>query len=424
MSETTTSVKDGDAAVSAKQNNDVVLSVKHVGKYFRLPTEQSTGLKQAFINWTKGIKGYKEQHVLHDINFDVHRGDFLGIVGRNGSGKSTLLKIISGIYVPDGGSVEVNGTLVPFIELGVGFNPELTGRENVFLNGALFGFSHEEIAAMYDDIVEFAELEEFMDQKLKNYSSGMQVRLAFSVAIKAQGDILVLDEVLAVGDEAFQRKCDDYFTKVKKDPNKTVILVTHSMDSVKKYCNKAILIKDGDIIVNGNKEDAANRYTLENLKAEAKKRDAEKKGDNGYPIGLNERCPILRAYPISSPVCKADDIFEFAVEYQFNESETHYLAIALHDLKRGGVIYDSGPIRMQNFNHDVAKFRLPLAMFNNGDYRLIVSLRIRNKASEKFATQMIAFTNDANACNFVIRDSRNYDYALINGRSLQVTQVQ
>lgn len=395
-----------------------------MGKYFRLPTEQATGLKQAFINWTKGIKGYKEQHVLHDINFDVHRGDFLGIVGRNGSGKSTLLKIISGIYVPDGGSVEVNGTLVPFIELGVGFNPELTGRENVFLNGALFGFSHEEIAAMYDDIVEFAELEEFMDQKLKNYSSGMQVRLAFSVAIKAQGDILVLDEVLAVGDEAFQRKCDDYFTKVKKDPNKTVILVTHSMDSVKKYCNKAILIKDGDIIVNGNKEDAANRYTLENLKAEAKKRDAEKKGDNGYPIGLNERCPILRAYPISSPVCKADDIFEFAVEYQFNESETHYLAIALHDLKRGGVIYDSGPIRMQNFNHDVAKFRLPLAMFNNGDYRLIVSLRIRNKASEKFATQMIAFTNDANACNFVIRDSRNYDYALINGRSLQITQVQ
>ena len=124
-------------------------------------------------------------------------GDFFGIVGRNGSGKSTLLKIISGIYVPDGGSVEVNGTLVPFIELGVGFNPELTGRENVYLNGALFGFSHDEIAAMYDDIVEFAELEEFMDQKLKNYSSGMQVRLAFSVAIKAQGDILVLDEVLA-----------------------------------------------------------------------------------------------------------------------------------------------------------------------------------------------------------------------------------
>ena len=195
----------------------VVLSVNHVGKYFRLPTEQATGLKMLFINWTKGIKGYKEQHVLRDISFEVRQGDFFGIVGRNGSGKSTLLKLISGIYVPDSGNISVEGKLVPFIELGVGFNPELTGRENVYLNGALLGFSRSEIDDMYDDIVEFAELEEFMDQKLKNYSSGMQVRLAFSVAIKAQGDILVLDEVLAVGDEAFQRKCDNYFANIKKE---------------------------------------------------------------------------------------------------------------------------------------------------------------------------------------------------------------
>lgn len=144
MSETSMNINNEGTATTTERSDDVVLSVKHVGKYFRLPTEQATGLKQAFINWTKGIKGYKEQHVLHDINFDVHRGDFFGIVGRNGSGKSTLLKIISGIYVPDGGSVEVNGTLVPFIELGVGFNPELTGRENVYLNGALFGFSHDD----------------------------------------------------------------------------------------------------------------------------------------------------------------------------------------------------------------------------------------------------------------------------------------
>ena len=229
----------------------VVLKVDHVAKMFRLPTEQATGLKMAFLNWTKGIKGYTEQHVLRDINFEVRQGDFFGIVGRNGSGKSTLLKIISQIYTPEQGSVTVKGKLVPFIELGVGFNPELTGRENVYLNGALLGFTRAEIDAMYDDIVEFAELEDFMDQKLKNYSSGMQVRLAFSVAIKAQGDILVLDEVLAVGDEAFQRKCDNFFAEIKKDPTKTVILVTHSMDAVKKYCNKAILIKDGEIIGRG-----------------------------------------------------------------------------------------------------------------------------------------------------------------------------
>ena len=252
-----------EVAMVEEKNVDerpVVLKVDHVAKMFRLPTEQATGLKMAFLNWTKGIKGYTEQHVLRDINFEVRQGDFFGIVGRNGSGKSTLLKIISQIYTPEHGSVTVKGKLVPFIELGVGFNPELTGRENVYLNGALLGFTRAEIDAMYDDIVEFAELEDFMDQKLKNYSSGMQVRLAFSVAIKAQGDILVLDEVLAVGDEAFQRKCDNFFAEIKKDPTKTVILVTHSMDSVKKYCNKAILIKDGEIIVSGNKDDVADRW--------------------------------------------------------------------------------------------------------------------------------------------------------------------
>ena len=229
--------------LSNDEENPLALSVSHVAKSFRLPTEQASGLKQAFLNWTKGIKGYREQQVLRDISFEVRKGDFFGIVGRNGSGKSTLLKIISGIYTPEKGNVVINGTLVPFIELGVGFNPELTGRENVYLNGALLGFSRDQVDAMYDDIVEFAELGEFMDQKLKNYSSGMQVRLAFSVAIKARGDILVLDEVLAVGDEAFQKKCDRFFKQVKTDPSKTVILVTHPMAAVHKHCNTAILSK-------------------------------------------------------------------------------------------------------------------------------------------------------------------------------------
>lgn len=299
--------------------DNIALKVDHVAKTFRLPTEQASGIKQAFINWTKGIKGYKEQHVLRDISFEVEEGDFFGIVGRNGSGKSTLLKLISGIYVPEEGSITVNGKLVPFIELGVGFNPELTGRENVYLNGALLGFTREEIDGMYDDIVEFAELEDFMDQKLKNYSSGMQVRLAFSVAIKAQGDILVLDEVLAVGDEAFQRKCDDFFTKIKKDPNKTVILVTHDMNSVKKYCNKAILIKDGEIIVNGNKDDVADRYTVENFTPLNAKE--ENKDEDTYPVGLNERVPQLRIIPRSPLLIDSSESFKFDIEYEFNEDK-------------------------------------------------------------------------------------------------------
>ncbi|WP_411897105.1 polysaccharide ABC transporter ATP-binding protein [Bifidobacterium tissieri] len=405
----------------------VVLSVNHVGKTFKLPTEQATGLKQAFINWTKGIKGYKTQEVLKDIDFEVHQGEFFGIVGRNGGGKSTLLKIISQIYYPNKGSVSVKGKLVPFIELGVGFNPELTGRENVYLNGCLLGFTTEEIDAMYDDIVEFAELEEFMDQKLKNYSSGMQVRLAFSVAIKAQGDILVLDEVLAVGDEAFQRKCDDFFTEVKKDPTKTVILVTHDMGSVKKYCTNAIMIQDGEIVARGNTESVADRYTLANIEAEKKKGEkaAAKVREHGiYPNGLNERCPILRTYAESSAVCKSSDTFRFAVEYQYDEPGDFYLAIALHDIRRGGITFDTGAetFKMKQHGHHTVHFELPLNLFNNGEFRLFTSLRTPSPANPE-NTDMVAVAVDERACTFVIRDPRNWDYALINNRSLKIAPV-
>lgn len=232
-------------------DSDLAISVKNLHKSFNLPTEQSFGLKQALFNRLRGIKGYKEQKVLKGIDFEIKKGEFVGIVGRNGSGKSTLLKILAGIYYPQRGEIIVNGTLVPFIELGVGFNPELTGRENVYMNGALLGFSNEEMDTMYDDIWKFAELEQFQDQKLKNYSSGMQVRLAFSIAIRARGDILLLDEVLAVGDAAFQQKCNDYFASLK-DKKQTVILVTHAMDSVKKFCNRAILIEEGKILKDGD----------------------------------------------------------------------------------------------------------------------------------------------------------------------------
>lgn len=334
-----------NAQEGTMDNRKTVLKVEHVAKSFRLPTEQASGLKQAVINWTKGISGYKMQHVLRDINFEVKEGDFFGVVGRNGSGKSTLLKLISGIYMPDQGSISVDGKLVSFIELGVGFNPELTGRENVYLNGALLGFSQEEIDAMYDDIVEFSELGEFMDQKLKNYSSGMQVRLAFAVAIKAKGDILVLDEVLAVGDEAFQRKCDNFFTEVKQDPTKTVILVTHSMDSVKKYCNKAILIKDGEIIASGNQDDVADRYTLENFKKNAGPLgdDANNETDDKeYPTGLSERVPTLKVNISSSSVADGVEPLEFEIEYEFNEDREAYIGIALLDSRRSGHAYDAG----------------------------------------------------------------------------------
>lgn len=240
------------------KNSDTAIKVHNIHKSFKLPTERAWGLKQAIFNRLRGVKGYTEYHVLKGIDFEVKKGEFLGIVGRNGSGKSTLLKIMSGIYTPEKGKVMINGTLVPFIELGVGFNHELTGRENIYLNGAMLGFSNAEMDKMYDEIVEFAELKDFMDQKLKNYSSGMQVRLAFSIAIRARGDILILDEVLAVGDAAFQKKCNDYFESLKGE--QTVVLVTHSMENVKKFCDRAILIEAGKVLKEGDPEEVAKAY--------------------------------------------------------------------------------------------------------------------------------------------------------------------
>lgn len=402
-------------------NSDVILRIDHVSKSFRLPTEQATGLKMAFLNWTKGIKGYTEQHVLNDISFEVHRGDFLGIVGRNGSGKSTLLKIISQIYQPENGSVEVYGKLVPFIELGVGFNPELTGRENVYLNGALLGFSRSQMDAMYDDIVEFAELNEFMDQKLKNYSSGMQVRLAFSVAIKAQGDILVLDEVLAVGDEAFQKKCDQFFKSVKEDPAKTVILVTHSMESMKKYCNKAILIKQGVVVASGDPRQVAAQYSLENAQHNTIFSTQSKK-ERKHPTGLNSRVPILKVLNHGKDVVDGSGTYDFEIEYQFNGTVPAYLGVILQDARRGGQIYDidtqtegkGTPI--QSGHHKVG-FSLPLDFINNGEYRLFATLRIDAK-DDPSKIEYVAFTNDDNCAYFAIRNDENGENGVLNNRAI------
>lgn len=411
--------------VQENDNRPVVLKVDHVAKSFRLPTEQATGLKMAFLNWTKGIKGYTEQKVLKDINFEVCQGDFFGIVGRNGSGKSTLLKIISQIYVPEKGSVTVNGKLVPFIELGVGFNPELTGRENVYLNGALLGFSHDEIDAMYDDIVEFAELEEFMDQKLKNYSSGMQVRLAFSVAIKAQGDILVLDEVLAVGDEAFQRKCDNFFAEIKKDTTKTVILVTHSMDAVKRYCNKAILIKDGEIIASGDKNDVADRYTLENLKREKAEEKNHSEQAGKYALGLSEDVPIFKISPVTDKLWTCNETFEFVIEYEIRKKNVgeFYIPMSVLDVKRGGVPYDCGvSFKFNQTGHHKIHFSLPLHLFNDGDFKIIATMREIPDVNDLRSFTQLAFTNDENSCYFSIRNDNTTNFAgLLNDQALQIT---
>jgi len=262
--------------------DEIAIKVSHVSKSFKLPHEKNTSVKSIVVNPFKK-RTFEKQEVLKGIDFEVKKGEFFGIVGRNGSGKSTLLKLLAGIYSPDSGHIQVNGKLTPFIELGVGFNFELTGRENVFLNGALLGFNRKEMTAMYDEIVEFAELEKFMDLKLKNYSSGMQVRLAFSIAIRANSGILLLDEVLAVGDEAFQRKCYEYFAELKRT-KKTVILVTHDMDSVSRFCNRAMLINEGRIKLIGNPGEVADSYKTLNLPKEQNSRSQEPGAMSDYGI--------------------------------------------------------------------------------------------------------------------------------------------
>lgn len=363
-------------------NDNIAVKIDHVSKFFHLPTEATSSLRTTLVNRLRGIKGYKEQHVLKDIDFTVEKGDFFGIVGRNGSGKSTLLKIISQIYTPEKGNVIVNGKLVSFIELGVGFNPELTGKENVYLNGAMLGFSREEISDMYDEIVDFAELEEFMNQKLKNYSSGMQVRLAFSVAIKARGDVLVLDEVLAVGDESFQRKCNDYFLERKKS-GKTTILVTHDMGAAKKYCNKAILIENGLIKVSGDVNDVANQYSLDNLQTEVT-------ANSDLEIDIKEEwVENLEVNFINQQKITPNDEVKFEVSYYVKKDTETYIAFSLTDVDRNIWIYNDNSLDYltKGKGHNRAIYTCKLDQVNNLKLKLQVS--IRNKRDE-----MIAFADE------------------------------
>ena len=371
-------------------SNNIAVKVDHVSKFFKLPTESTQSLRTSLVNRFRGIKGYKEQNVLKDISFEVEKGDFYGIVGRNGSGKSTLLKIISEIYIPEKGTVTIDGKLVSFIELGVGFNPELTGRENVYMNGAMLGFSTEEVDAMYDDIVEFAELGEFMNQKLKNYSSGMQVRLAFSVAIKAQGDILILDEVLAVGDEAFQRKCNDYFME-RKHSGKTTILVTHDMNAVKKYCNKAVLIENGLVKVVGNPDDVANQYSLDNA--------SDTKAMNEDYVAETESVAVsdLEVRLLSSPQTAPTEEIEFEISYQVNQDMPTYIAFSLTDIDRTIWLYNDNS--MDNLTEGTGKktfkYKCHLSQINHAKLKLQVSVRDEEN-------QILAFADSKNTPVIII----------------------
>ena len=245
----------------------VVLEARGVTKTFQIPDQKIQSFKERAVHPFRR-QHFRELTALNDIDLDIRRGEFFGIVGRNGSGKSTLLKILASIYAADSGQVRMAGTLAPFIELGVGFNPDVTAIENVVLNGVMMGLTPREARRRVDAVFEFAELEEFKELRLKNYSSGMTVRLAFAVMIQADTDILLIDEVLAVGDASFQQKCADVFHGMR-DSGKTVVLVTHDMSSVETYCDRAMLLHDGDVILVGDPDEVAKSYFRINFEAAA-----------------------------------------------------------------------------------------------------------------------------------------------------------
>jgi len=252
-----------------KEQNEIAISVKNVSKQFSIPHEKISSIKIAFINLFK--KNASENfYALKDVSFEVKKGEFFGIIGRNGSGKSTLLKILAGVYTADKGIAKAHGLISPFLELGIGFNPELSGRDNIYLNATVLGLTEREIDEKFDSIVAFSELERFIDQKIKNYSSGMQVRLAFAVSIHANREILLMDEVLAVGDSNFQSKCLREFAKYKEQ-GKTVILVTHDIATVQRYCDRAMLLRNGEIAMLGSAEEVGNEYIYQNMSDEEKR---------------------------------------------------------------------------------------------------------------------------------------------------------
>ncbi len=296
-------------------DNDVAIKVKGVSKHFILPHKKRNSLKSFFLNPFSNYRNEK-QHALDNVSFEVKKGEFFGIIGRNGSGKSTLLKCMAGVYMPTEGSITVNGSLVPFIELGVGFDPELSGRDNIYLNGALLGFSRKEVDKMYQEIVDFAELEKFMDQKLKNYSSGMQVRLAFSVAIQAKSDILLLDEVLAVGDSAFQQKCTDYFTSIKKK-KKTIILVSHNMQAVERFCDRALLIDNSTIQKIGDSSKIAEMYENIFLREKMEKLNGERQQKRREVLSASGQAVEIKSVKVTQNGKKVKEVNaqkEFEVE--------------------------------------------------------------------------------------------------------------
>lgn len=240
-------------------NSPAVITVENVTQRFRVIHERPDSVRELFTNFFRKQVNYHDFEAVSGISFEVHTGEMLGIIGRNGSGKSTLLKVIAGVYQPTSGRVQVKGSVAPLIELGAGMHAELTGRENIFINGLLMGYSKRQMLEREQHIIEFAEIGDFIDVPVKQYSTGMYMRLAFSVATEVDPDILVVDEILAVGDYSFEQKCFERLKRFRAS-GKTILFVTHSMEKIREHCDRVLLLETGKLVAAGNPEEVVGRY--------------------------------------------------------------------------------------------------------------------------------------------------------------------
>ena len=382
--------------------DDLVISVKNISKSFKLPHEKKMRLKDYFLHPFSKTK-YETFHALQKIDFDVKKGEFVGVIGRNGSGKSTLLKILAGVYLPDTGSVEINGNLVPFLELGVGFNPELTGRENVFMNGTILGLTKKQILKKYDEIVAFAELENFMDTQLKHYSSGMQVRLAFAIAIQAKGDVYLLDEVLAVGDAGFQTKSQQEILRLKRE-GKTIIFISHDYGSVQKFSDKVIWLDDSEIRGMASTQNEILKLVSEYLKIFSEKAKEEQSEKD---ILLVEPY-ILNSQNQQSKIFATGDKMIIRLDYKFKKPER------LKDLSIGIGILNGQGITVYGTNTELKKqpiataegsvfFELEKLNLLAGSYALILGADLNPEGRCLFDMRQFPFTvlSDDNSSGIV-----------------------
>ena len=247
-----------------KENeNDIAIKVDHVYKSFDIYYDRANTLKERALFWMRN-KRKEKREVLKDINLEIKKGETVALIGVNGSGKSTLLKLMTQIIFPNKGTIETKGKLTSLLELGAGFHPDFSGRENIYFNSSIFGLTRKEIDKRLDQIIEFSELQDFIDNPVRTYSSGMYMRLAFSVAINVDADILLIDEILSVGDQHFQEKCFNKMRELKRE-GKTMVFVTHSMDSVRNLCDRAVWLSNGVVRMDGNTNEVVDEYLKETM---------------------------------------------------------------------------------------------------------------------------------------------------------------